>query len=122
MQSAKAILLIGALVALPACEQAVNSSAVPAGGSIVQAVSGKRLIVDRGDFIDVGADGELTGMVGPDQSTAISGTWEVRNGQWCRTLVRPAPIAGTACQDATLNGDGTITIVGANGPIVWTIQ
>lgn len=89
---------------------------------ITAAISGKRLVAPRGDFIDVGADGRVTGMIGPDQSLALSGVWEIRDGQWCRTLTEPASFAGTACQDATLNGDGTITIVGTNATIIWTIQ
>lgn len=114
---------IGIFGVLSACNQTMNSTAVnPEADPITQAISGKRLVADRGDFIDVNANGILTGMVGPDQSNRLAGAWEIRNGQWCRTLTEPAALAGTSCQDASLNGDGTVTIDGVNGPIVWAIQ
>ena len=89
---------------------------------ITQAVAGKRLVADRGDYVDVKADGTLSGMVGPEQTEELAGTWEIQNGQWCRTLTLPANFTGSACQDATLNDDGTLTIDGVNGPVVWAIQ
>lgn len=113
MKTAALISVFGALFAVSGCDEAMApmteaapmAEAAPVEASmtidpITQAISGKRLVAPRGDFIDVGADGRVTGMVGPDQSVALSGIWEIRNGQWCRTLTAPASLAGTACQDA----------------------
>ncbi|GAA3853528.1 hypothetical protein [Celeribacter arenosi] len=61
----------------------------------------------------------MSGTVGPDQT--LAGVWDVRGGQWCRTLSAPPAFVGTACQNATLNGDGTMTIEGGGG-VVWAIE
>mgnify|MGYP001099742383 CR=1 FL=1 len=123
MNFAKSFPLVGALGFLTACEATMSSDATTVDADpITQAISGKRLVADRGDYINVGANGSLTGMVGPNQSVALEGAWVIRNGQWCRTLTAPSSLAGTDCQDATLNGDGTLTIDGVNGPIVFAIQ
>jgi len=111
-----------ALLVSACAETTTTTTSGASSDPITQAISGKRLVADRGDYLDVGANGSVTGMVGPDQTVSLEGAWQIRNGQWCRTLTKPAQLAGTSCQDATLNGDGTVTIDGANGPIVWAIQ
>jgi hypothetical protein len=88
---------------------------------LTAAVSGKTLITETSE-IQVGSDGALTGKVGQNLDTELSGTWEIRDGQWCRTITAPARLAGSACQAMTLNNDGTVTIDGANGPIVYTVR
>lgn len=96
-------------LALSGCVQTTSADVDP----LAAALAGRTLVNDNGS-IDVNRDGTLSGLV--------QGAWTVRDGQWCRTLTAPARLAGTACQDATLNGDGTVTIAGVNGPVTWTIQ
>lgn len=87
---------------------------------ITAAISGKSLVRDDAVF-DVGSDGSLTGKGGPGMATEFKGAWAIRDGKWCRTFTEPASFAGTECQPADL-GDGTITITGRAGPMVWQIQ
>lgn len=87
---------------------------------ITEALSGK-ILVAPGQEITAHADGRLIGKVGQNLDTDLVGAWEIRDGQWCRTLTEPAAAAGTACQDITL-GDGVVTIVGGNGPIEYSLN
>jgi hypothetical protein len=72
-------------------------------------LSGKSL-VNGNDVFFAAADGTLTGTGGPDK-TKFAGTWEIVNGNWCRTFTETAQFAGRACQKAVL-GYGTVTIEG----------
>lgn len=93
-----------------------------AADPITEAISGKTVKAERGDTVKFHKNGRLTGKVGPKQDIKLLGAWTIRDGRYCRTIKEPESFAGTACQDITLNGDGTVTIFGTNGPIVWTIQ
>lgn len=93
-----------------------------AADPITDAISGKTVKDPQGSTIKFARNGGLTGKVGPKQNVALEGAWTIRDGKFCRTLQKPERIAGTACQDITVHGDGTVTIVGTNGPVVWTIQ
>ncbi|MEE4118911.1 MAG: hypothetical protein V2I65_07845 [Paracoccaceae bacterium] len=96
-------------LALSGCVQTTSADVDP----LTAALAGRSLTNDAGT-IDVNRDGTLSGLA--------EGAWTVRDGQWCRTISEPARLAGTACQDATLNGDGSVTIDGVNGPVTWAIQ
>jgi hypothetical protein len=85
---------------------------------LTDALAGKTLVNDSSE-IKVNADGSLIGTAG---GAALEGTWSVENGQWCRTLTAPARAAGSACQAATLNADGTITFDGVRGPVTYAIR
>lgn len=88
--------------------------------NIIKAVSGKTLVNETAEF-KVRKNGRLIGKAGSKGQVKFKGAWAVRDGKWCRTFTEPAEWAGTECQTATL-GDGTITIVGRNGPGVWQIK
>lgn len=45
--------------------------------------------------------GSLTGRLNQTQGD-VTGTWEIRNGQWCRTIAEPMELSGTQCQEMTL--------------------
>lgn len=63
--------------------------------------------------ININADGTLDG--GP-----VSGTWEIADGQFCRTLTAPAQAAGSECQTVVVNGN-TLTFTSPTGRTVeWT--
>ena len=112
----KHFILLSTLCLATACAE-TTTTAPAAVDPITAAVSGKSLV--NGDAIfNVGSEGSLTGTNG---TADFVGTWEVRDGKWCRTFSEPANFAGSACQEAVL-GDGTITITGERGPITWTIS
>jgi hypothetical protein len=82
---------------------------IPAGE-----ISGKALTA-KGAKLLVGADGTLSGTVG--KGDGLTGTWEVRDGRFCRTITAPERLAGTACQTATIAG-GTLTLTRDDGTSV----
>lgn len=112
------IVMFSTVLALGACQANTTATEVD---PLTAAVSGKTLVSEGGEF-RVGRDGTLTGAVGPNRDTEVTGAWAIRDGQWCRTLTAPARLAGTACQAMTLNGDGTVTIDGVSGPVVYAIR
>ncbi len=89
---------------------------------ITAAIVGKTLVADVGGgarFYSA-PDGTTTGMVGDEEYV---GTWAVRDGKMCNQYSKPERFSSPACLDATLNGDGTITIATRNGnSVVWTIE
>ena len=112
-------ILAASALALAGCVQTTGTAPTDAD-PLTAALAGKTLVNDRGQ-IAVNTDGTLTGTVGGG-SESFEGAWAVRDGRWCRTITSPARVAGTACQDATLNGDGTVTIDGVNGPVTYEIR
>ncbi len=81
----------------------------------VEQVAGKTLTgADKSKF-ENSADGSLTGVTG--KGDALSGTWEIKDGKWCRTIKEPARLAGSACQTASIKG-GTFTLVRDDGSSV----
>lgn len=81
-------------------------------------VSGKTVTAGE-TSIYVNPNGALSGS-GP--AGAIEGTWEIRNGQWCRTITAPEAWANTRCQEARLTGN-ILTLPNADGTAMvnWTI-
>lgn len=98
---------------------AVSANSVLAD-PITDALAGKTLRAP-GQEITAHADGRLTGKVGANLGTELVGTWEIKNGRWCRTLTQPEAAAGSACQDLAM-GDGIVTIEGSRGPVEFTIS
>ncbi len=73
-----------------------------------------------------GADGETevvlrsNGTIGGNED--IVGTWEERDGKYCRTLTEPERFAGTECQMVTLNGN-EVTFESPGGRTsTWDVQ
>ena len=75
-------------------------------------VSGKTMQDSRKNTFTMGTDGTLVGTT--SKGDAVSGTWEVKDGKWCRTIKEPARLAGSACQAATIKGD-TLTLTVKDG-------
>ncbi|MGH1412806.1 MAG: hypothetical protein ACRBB0_04900 [Pelagimonas sp.] len=50
-------------------------------------------------------DGNLA--VNPDGSIGgdLTGTWEIKNTRWCRTIATPEKYAGTECRDVHVSGN-----------------
>lgn len=87
---------------------------------ITDALAGKTLVAP-GQEITAQPDGRLTGKVGKNLDVDLEGTWEIKDGKWCRTLSKPKGAAGSACQDLSI-GDGTVTIVGTRGPVEYVLK
>ena len=75
-------------------------------------VAGKTLTGSDKSKFEISADGALTGVTG--KGDALAGTWEVKDGDWCRTIKEPARLAGSACQAASIKGS-TLTLIRDDG-------
>lgn len=70
----------------------------------------------RGDFtITFNTNGRLTG-----ENPSVVGRWEIKDGQFCRTITEPAQIAGSECQNVTIDGD-SYTFSGSSGDRTYTL-
>ena len=99
----------------------VAITAVPVvADEITEALAGKTLVAP-GQEITAHADGRLIGKVGKNLDIDLVGTWEIKNGKWCRTITKPKGAAGSACQNLAL-GDGVVTIEGNRGPVEFAIK
>ncbi|WP_170606151.1 hypothetical protein [Ruegeria arenilitoris] len=84
------------------------------------ALTGK--VLTRGNTeVRVMENKKLVGTTGPNGEVIISGAWEVREGQFCRTLLSPPWLGGTECQDVTIEGD-TATFSTSRGEITYAIS
>lgn len=103
------MLFICAALSLASCVSAAMAD------PLYDAVVDKTLVREDGNVtIFAASDGTLTGT---SAAGDLLGTWEIRNGQWCRTLSAPQRAAGSACQDMSLT-DGGVKIDGRN----YTVQ
>ncbi|MCK0138840.1 glycoside hydrolase family 43 C-terminal domain-containing protein [Aliiroseovarius sp. F47248L] len=83
-------------------------------GSLSTLLSGRTLTNKDAD-VTLHADGRLSGSGGVD------GTWEVRDGKYCRTISKPDKWKGTECQVVTTAGD-QITFTSPSGRTsTWTM-
>lgn len=78
-------------------------------------VAGKTMIGENKAKFVIGADGSLSGTTGKGE--ALTGSWTVKKGNWCRTIKEPKKLAGQACQAATINGN-TLTLTNKDGSSV----
>lgn len=79
--------------------------------ALTQKLSGATFTnLDNGTVVKANADGTLSGGGG------LSGTWSIKNGQWCRTLTSPPAYAGSACQKMVIEGN-RMTLTRADGSI-----
>ena len=104
-------------LALSACGDMTGGQ--PEMDPITRAISGQTLT--RGDnTIMIMPNGAMRGTTPAGE---LLGVWEVRDGQWCRTISAPENVAGTACQGVEL-GDGEITFLEGDGSPgnTWQIQ
>lgn len=101
----KKMLFICVAVSLAGCVS------VDGGDPLYDAVVDRTLVREDGNLtIFAASDGTLTGTF---PAGDLEGTWEIRNGQWCRTVSSPERLAGSACQEMSLTENG-VEINGAN--------
>ncbi|RED11252.1 hypothetical protein [Pontivivens insulae] len=88
----------------------------------LQALVGKSLSFGEGRAFTINADGTLAGDWA---GTPLAGTYEMRDGYWCRTLTAgPSGPSPEDCQLVVLDGDqATFTRDrGAGSPLVYTVM
>ena len=91
-----------------------SASVAQAADPLYSSLVGRTLT--RGGFtITFNPDGSMVGA-NPD----LTGTWEVRDGQFCRTISQPAQMAGTECQSVTISG-ASYTFTGPSGAREYTL-
>jgi hypothetical protein len=66
-------------------------------------LSGMTGMHESGTVVTLQEDGRVTGQT--QNGEAIVGTWDVRNGRYCRTLTAPESLASTNCQDVEFDGN-----------------
>ena len=101
-----------ALAAAPA--PAATAASAQATAQIQGQLAGKTL-TNADSTLALTKDGALIGK--SKSGAVIRGTWEAKDGKFCRTLTEPAAAAGTECQNVTIQGD-QLTLVRANGQVV----
>lgn len=81
-----------------------------------------KTLTSTGSTISLLEGNRLIGRAGPgNQSVNIAGAWQIREGRFCRTLTEPSQLAGTECQDISIDGD-SVTIDGVNGPVTYIMS
>lgn len=106
---------------LAACETNTSTSAsmADANSTDTRAMLAGKTLVNPDTTMNLLATGQLTGVEA--NGDEVAGTWTADDGQWCRTLTKPAAYAGSACRDVTFGGD-QVTMIGPNGAITYTMQ
>lgn len=106
---------------LAACGDTMSTSA-PATETmdpITAQLVGKRL-TSTGMTMQLQEGNRMAGRAGPSGNVLIDGAWEIRDGDFCRTITAPAQMAGTECQAITIDGE-TATLQGRDGPTTFII-
>lgn len=83
-------------------------------GGLAAALTGKTLTSDQGWQFSLGPGGALSGREA--DGTKISGSWHIKDGKFCRTLVQPAAWAGSSCRAVSMKGD-TLMMTMKNGKV-----
>ena len=112
--------ILASLAALTACQPTAPpaTQGTVAAGPITTAAAFDQVVVGRrltlGDnHVTANPDGTL---VGEFNDAPLLGTWEFRDGRFCRTLTQHATQAATSeCQNMALNADGSIDVTQAGG-------
>lgn len=103
-------------IALAGCAETTSSSQV---GLVTQNLSGKT--GTSGDAtVTWHADGTMTGPM--PNGEEFYGVWEERNGQFCRTNIRPERLAATGCLDVEFEGDRATFTREDGSTITWVLQ
>ncbi|WP_371168720.1 hypothetical protein [Aliiroseovarius sp. 2305UL8-7] len=116
------VLKIGVLCTLlTACQMGGDTSAEmksmsasDKSSALTAALSGKTLAYEDERYTSH-ADGRLTG------TNNTTGTWEIRDGKWCRTIVTPEKWKGSQCQTVVVKGDKATFIRNDGSKITYTI-
>ncbi|RVT83941.1 hypothetical protein DXV76_09510 [Rhodobacteraceae bacterium CCMM004] len=104
-----------AIVSLAGCQASTGGETVRQSMSAPWLSIVDKTLVSGESRVVVKSDGTVVG-------TGIRGTWEERDGRYCRTLTEPARFAGTECQVVTLNGN-QVSFDNQMGRVsTWTVQ
>ncbi len=112
------IALVAAAGLLAACGGTTSAPPAPSD-PVTQALVGKTLTSGNAK-ITLQEYNKMVGVGGPFGAVPIDGAWEIRDGQFCRTLTAPPQLAGTECQDVVIEGD-TVTFTTSRGAQTYII-
>ena len=80
----------------------VASAVIAQSKNLEELLGGKTLTSPKGRTVYVlGSDGNLGGMIAKQ---TLVGTWEIRDGQWCRSIVEPKEREGDECRGKRARG------------------
>ncbi|MCA8884787.1 MAG: hypothetical protein KDA50_13720 [Rhodobacteraceae bacterium] len=98
--------------------------AAPGTSPIIAPVVDK-ILTGPGGTIVIRSDGTMTGKVGPNRDVDLNATWEIRDRQFCRTVLAPAALsadtARTACLRVDVKGDSATFTDRLGRRNTWTI-
>lgn len=114
------IALVACCALLAACGDRSSGPAPMPLDPVSQQLVGKKL-TSTGMVLQLQEGNRMVGSAGPSGNVKIDGAWEIREGRFCRTISAPAQMAGTECEDISIDGD-TATLVGRDGPTTFIIE
>ncbi len=112
--------LVACCSMLAACGDSYSDPAPMPLDPVSQQLVGKRL-TSTGMTLQLQEFNKMTGRAGPSGNVLIDGAWQIREGRFCRTITAPAQMAGTECQDISIDGN-TATLAGRDGPTTFIIE
>lgn len=114
------IVLVACGSLLTACGDRYSDPAPMPLDPISQQLVGKKL-TSTGMILQLQEGNSMVGSAGPNGDVKIDGAWQIREGQFCRTITAPTQMAGTECQDISIDGE-TATLMGRDGPTTFIIE
>lgn len=99
--------------------------AAPGPDPIIAPAVGKTLSGASGVIV-LQPDGTMIGKVGPDRNIDLKGTWEIRDRQFCRTVLEPTDLSAdtpvTDCRRVDIAGNIVTFTSGTGRRNEWVIQ
>lgn len=114
------VILVSSTALLAGCSDGISDPVDMPNDPLTQQLVGKTL-TNQSTKIQLQEGNMMTGRTGPSNEVAIDGTWQIREGRFCRTLTSPPQLAGTECQDISIDGD-TVTFDTPRGQQTYIIS
>jgi hypothetical protein len=114
------IAVFSASLLLAGCGNSIPDPAPMPLDPLTQQLVGKTL-TNESTKVQLQEFNKLSGRTGPNSDIVIDGAWQVRRGQFCRTITAPEQIAGTECQDVVIDGQ-TATFKTSRGDQTFIIS
>lgn len=114
----RSIAITATIALLTGCMGSTGTDSAEAVSPLHTALSGKTLANETSTLV-LQSDGQMTGSI--SSGGTIEGSWSIRGEQFCRTLIEPAAMAGSECQDVAIDGTQA-TFTTSRGERSWTIQ
>lgn len=117
MKITVACFAFAATLVLSGCMQDGATTAAPSAEEA--AISGRTLVHDT-NTVTINPNGTFAGRL--SDGSDMAGTWQIRDGKWCRTLSAPARLAGSACQDLSIEGNQATFTRADGSSITYSIR